>query len=97
MTAETQSARSADFAHRVLRCGVLSGLEAAAFWSSPGKLTVMVRHPYGPWRSANVTNVNGRFAESERGSVVLATDVAVRLRNATRDRPPDRRVSRCKR
>ena len=85
-------AEALEFAHRVLRCGVLRGLEAAAFWASPGVLWIQVRHPYGPWKTVRLTGIVGGLARSEHGTPVTASDIAARLKNALKDRPPDRRI-----
>lgn len=85
-------AEALEFAHRVLRCGVLRGLEAAAFWASPGVLWIQVRHPYGPWKTVRLTGISGGLAKSESGNPVCASDVAVRLKGALKDRRPDQRI-----
>jgi len=89
---KSASAGDLDFAHRVLRCRVLAGLEVAAFWPEPGKVTLMARHRYGKWQCVDVTKASGGFAESDRGSVIVAGDVASRLRNMLKDKGPDRRT-----
>lgn len=80
----------AEFAGRVLRCGVLAGFEVAAFWPEPGHVEFVARHAYGPWRSVKV-KFAGAFAESDRGCIVSPSDVASRLRRALKDRMPDQR------
>jgi len=37
-------------AARVARCGSLRGLEVSATWLTPTTVTILARHPYGPWR-----------------------------------------------
>jgi hypothetical protein len=85
-------AEALDFVHRVLRCTVLKDLEVAAFWASPGVVHIHARHAYGKWQTVTVTGIDRGLARSENGTPVTASDVAIRLRNALKDRPPDRRI-----
>lgn len=79
------------FATRVIRASVLHGFEVMAFWGDgeeEGAITIRARHPYGPWRHVRVFQCSGGMAESENGSPVTAPDIAMRLRRALADRPP---------
>ena len=83
--------KSIEFAARVLRCGVLSGFEVAAFWPSPGTVDFFARHPYGAWSRVRVKCL-GSHAENEHGVIMCASDVAAHLRKSLLHRPPDMRV-----
>ena len=83
--------KSLEFVARVLRCGVLSGFEVAAFWSSSSTVNFLARHPYGAWSCIRVKCL-GSHAENERGVIMCASDVATQLRKLLMDRRPDMRV-----
>ena len=75
------------FAARVIRASVLQGFEVMAFWESEdGEVAFQARHPYGPWRGVRVFHSDGCTAESENGSPVTASDVAMRLRRRLTDK-----------
>lgn len=81
------SEKSHAFALRVLRSKVLRGLEVMIFWDGePGAFVIRARHPYGPWHALAVFRSDGSLAESENGSPVTSSDVAMRLRRALRDK-----------
>lgn len=76
------------FAVRVIRSSVLQGFEVMAFWEGDdGEVVIRARHPYGAWRGVRVQHATSRWAESENGSPVTASDVAMRLRRNLADKP----------
>ncbi len=69
-----------DFVSRAMRCRSLSGLEVEARWLGPTTVTILARHPYGPWHGVTVFRCDGERAESENGAPMHHGDVAFRLK-----------------
>jgi hypothetical protein len=69
-----------DFPTRVSRCKSLRGLEVETKWLGPKTVTILARHPYGPWHGVTVFDCDGERGVSENGTPMHHADVAFRLK-----------------
>jgi hypothetical protein len=74
-----------EFIGRVLRAPSLRGFEILVIWTLGDRQKrntahLSARHPYGPWRTVTITDINKFVCNSKTGSPMVAADVAVRLR-----------------
>ncbi len=73
-----------DFVSRVASCRSLRGLEVKTTWLAPTTVTILARHPYGPWHGVTVFKCDGENGVSENGAPMHHGDVAFRLRKMMR-------------